>query len=330
MKKDTARLTDIPKKTLIKLYKLMLEIRRFEEKIVSVYCDQDMKTPVHLYIGQEAVAAGVCANLRREDYVFSTHRSHGHYLAKGGDMRGLMAELYGRKTGCSRGKGGSMHVVDPEVGVCGSTALVGGNIPLSVGAALASVMQKTKPVAVSFFGDGAVDEGAFHESLNFAALKRLPVIFVCENNFYATHSHQSKRQPHDHIYKLAKHYLMPGVRVDGNDVLKVFGVAREAVRRARKGDGPTLIECRTYRWKGHVGPDCDIKLGYRTQEELDRWMRRCPIRRFEKRLVNQGVITKRDIDRITRKIDREIHDSYLFGKGSPHPKASELLENVYK
>ena len=330
MKKDTARLTDIPKKTLIKLYKLMLEIRRFEEKIVSVYCDQDMKTPVHLYIGQEAVAAGVCANLRREDYVFSTHRSHGHYLAKGGDMRGLMAELYGRKTGCSRGKGGSMHVVDPEVGVCGSTALVGGNIPLSVGAALASVMQKTKQVAVSFFGDGAVDEGAFHESLNFAALKRLPVIFVCENNFYATHSHQSKRQPHDHIYKLAKLYLMPGVRVDGNDVLKVFGVAREAVRRARKGDGPTLIECRTYRWKGHVGPDCDIKLGYRTQEELDRWMKRCPIRRFEKRLVNQGVMTRTDIDRITRKIDREIHDSYLFGKGSPHPKANELLEDVCK
>jgi TPP-dependent pyruvate/acetoin dehydrogenase alpha subunit len=320
---------DIPKKTLVNLYKSMLRIRRFEDKIVSVYCDQEMKTPVHLYIGQEAVAAGVCANLRNEDYVFSTHRSHGHYLAKGGDMKGLMAELYGRKTGCSRGKGGSMHVVDPEVGVCGSTAIVGGNIPLSVGAALASVMQKRKSVAVSFFGDGAVDEGVFHESLNFAALKSLPVIFVCENNFYATNSHQSKRQPHDHIHKLSKYYLIPGVRVDGNDVVKVFETAREAVRRARKGDGPTLMECRTFRWKGHVGPECDIKLGCREQEELDAWMRKCPVKRFEKRLIKEGVVKKTYIDRLTREIDREIHDAYLYGKTSPDPGVDELLEDVW-
>jgi pyruvate dehydrogenase E1 component alpha subunit len=308
----------------------MLRIRRFEEKIVDVYCDQDMKTPAHLYIGQEAVAAGVCANLRREDYVFSTHRSHGHYLAKGGDMRGLMAELYGRKTGCSRGKGGSMHVVDPEVGVCGSTAIVGGNIPLSVGAALASAMQKQRRVAVSFFGDGAVDEGAFHEGLNFAALKKLPVVFVCENNFYATHSHQSKRQPHDHIYKLAKYYLMPGVRVDGNDVVKVFKAAHEAVKRARRGHGPTLIECRTFRWKGHVGPECDIKLGYRTKAELDAWVKKCPVRRFERKLLKGGTLKKAQLDRITREIDGEVHDAYLYGKKSPHPGVNELLEDVWK
>jgi pyruvate dehydrogenase E1 component alpha subunit len=329
MSKNTTTLTNVPKKTLVHLYKLMLRIRRFEEKIVNVYCDQDMKTPVHLYIGQEAVAAGVCANLRKDDYVFSTHRSHGHYLAKGGDMNGLMAELYGRKTGCCRGKGGSMHVVDPEVGVCGSTAIVGGNIPLSVGAALASMMQKKKRVAVSFFGDGAVDEGAFHESLNFAALKRLPVVFVCENNFYATHSHQSKRQPHDHIHKLSKYYLIPGVRVDGNDVLKVFGAAREAVNKARRGDGPTLMECRTFRWKGHVGPECDIKLGYRKQEELDAWMRKCPVRRFERRLVNGGVVKQAYVDRLTRQIDREVHDAYLYGKRSPEPAVEELLEDVW-
>jgi TPP-dependent pyruvate/acetoin dehydrogenase alpha subunit len=329
MRGDATTMTDIPKKTLIRLYKLMLRIRRFEEKIVSVYCDQDMKTPVHLYIGQEAVAAGVCANLRKEDYIFSTHRSHGHYLAKGGDIKRLMAELYGRNTGCSRGKGGSMHVVDPAVGVCGSTAIVGGNIPLSVGAALAYAIQKRKQVAVSFFGDGAVDEGVFHEGLNFAALKNLPVVFVCENNFYATHSHQSKRQPHDHIHKLARSYLMPGVRVDGNDVLKVFRTAHQAVGRARTGRGPTLIECRTYRWKGHVGPDCDIKLGYRKQEELDWWVKRCPVRRFEKRLVREGVVKKAEIDRITREIDREVHDAYLFGKRSPHPGVNELLEDVW-
>ena len=330
MSKRIPQLADIPKKTLVNLYKSMLEIRRFEEKIVSVYCDQDMKTPVHLYLGEEAVAAGTCANLRREDYVFSTHRSHGHDLAKGGDMKRLMAELYGRTTGCSRGKGGSMHVVDPEVGVCGSTAIVGGNIPLSVGAALAFVMQKKKRVAVSFFGDGAADEGTFHEGLNFAALKRLPVIFVCENNFYATHSHQSKRQPHDHIHRLAKNYLMPGVRVDGNDVLEVFSTAREAVTRARTGGGPTLIECRTYRWKGHVGPDCDIKLGYRTQTELNRWMRRCPVRRYEKRLLEEGVVKPNDVARIGRRVDGEVHDAYLFGKASSHPRASELLEDVWK
>ena len=323
-------MTDISKKMLIHLYKLMLRIRRFEEKIVDVYCDQDMKTPVHLYIGQEAVAVGVCANLKSEDYVFSTHRSHGHYLAKGGDMRGLMAELYGRKTGCSRGKGGSMHVVDPEVGVCGSTAIVGGNIPLSVGAALASAMQKKKRVAVSFFGDGAADEGAFHESLNFAALKKLPVVFVCENNFYATHSHQSKRQPHDHIYKLARFYLMPGVRVDGNDVAKVFSAAQEAVKRARRGHGPTLIECRTFRWKGHVGPECDIKLGYRKQEELDAWVKKCPVRRFERKLLKEGIVRKAQVDRITREIDGEVHDAYLFGKRSPAPDVNELLEDVWK
>jgi pyruvate dehydrogenase E1 component alpha subunit len=308
----------------------MLRIRRFEEKIVDVYCDQDMKTPVHLYIGQEAVAAGVCANLRREDYVFSTHRSHGHYLAKGGDMRGLMAELYGRRTGCSKGKGGSMHVVDPEVGVCGSTAIVGGNVPLSVGAALASAVQKNKRVAVSFFGDGAVDEGAFHESLNFAALKQLPVVFVCENNFYATHSHQSKRQPHDHIHKLSKYYLMPGVRVDGNDVVKVFNAAKEAVKRARRGQGPTLMECRTFRWKGHVGPECDIKLGYRTQAELDAWVKKCPMRRFERKLLKGDILKKGQLDRITREIDSEVHDAYLFGKRSPHPGAKELLEDVWR
>jgi pyruvate dehydrogenase E1 component alpha subunit len=308
----------------------MLRIRRFEEKIVDVYCDQDMKTPVHLYIGQEAVAAGVCANLRKEDYVFSTHRSHGHYLAKGGDMRSLMAELYGRRTGCSKGKGGSMHVVDPEAGVCGSTAIVGGNIPLSVGAALASAMQKNKRVSVSFFGDGAVDEGAFHESLSFAALKNLPVVFVCENNFYATHSHQSKRQPHDHIHKLSKYYLIPGVRVDGNDVIKVFGAAHEAVKRARRGRGPTLIECRTFRWKGHVGPECDIKLGYRKQAELDAWVKKCPVRRFERKLLKGGTLKKDQLERITREIDGEVHDAHLFGKKSPHPGVNELLEDVWK
>jgi pyruvate dehydrogenase E1 component alpha subunit len=191
-------------------------------------------------------------------------------------------------------------------------------------------MQKDRRVSVSFFGDGAVDEGAFHESLSFSALKTLPVVFVCENNFYATHSHQSKRQPHDHIHKLSKYYSIPGVRVDGNDVLKVYGAAHEAVQRARRGHGPTLIECRTFRWKGHVGPECDIKLGYRKQAELDAWVKKCPVRRFERKLLKAGTLKKAQVDRIMREIDGEVHDAYLFGKKSPHPRVNELLEDVWK
>jgi len=312
-----------------KLYKTMVTIRRFEEKIIEVYPKQDMKTPVHLYIGEEAVAAGVCLNLRKDDYIFSTHRSHGHYLAKRGDMKKLVAELYGKRTGCSKGKGGSMHVVDPEVGVCGSTSIVGGNIPLSVGAALASVLQKKDQISVSFFGDGAVDEGAFHEGMSFASLKKLPVVFVCENNFYATHSHQSKRQPHDHIYKLAKGYLIPGIRVNGNNVLSVYKVAHEAVKRARKREGPTLIECRTYRWRGHVGPECDIKMGYRTQEELNKWMRRCPIKMFETFLIRQGIMTEKERNEIIKQIDKKIQEAYLYAKESPYPQARELFDDVW-
>lgn len=307
----------------------MVTIRRFEEKIIEVYPKQDMKTPVHLYIGEEAVAAGVCMNLRKNDYIFSTHRSHGHYLAKGGDMKKLVAELYGKRTGCSKGKGGSMHVVDPEVGVCGSTSIVGGNIPLSVGAALALAIQNKDQISVSFFGDGAVDEGAFHEAISFASLKNLPVIFVCENNFYATHSHQSKRQPHDHIYKLAKGYLIPGIRVDGNNVLAIYKVAQEAVKRARRGEGPTLIECRTYRWRGHVGPECDIKLGYRTQEELNKWMRRCPIKMFESFLLRQGIMTEKERDKIIKQIDQKIQEAYFYAKESPYPQAKELFDDVW-
>lgn len=307
----------------------MVTIRRFEEKIIEVYPSQDMKTPVHLYIGEEAVAAGVCINLRKDDYIFSTHRSHGHYLAKGGDMKKLVAELYGKRTGCSKGKGGSMHVVDPEVGVCGSTSIVGANIPLSVGAALASTLQSKDQVSISFFGDGGVDEGAFHEALSFASLKKLPVIFVCENNFYATHSHQSKRQPHDHIYKLAEGYLIPGIRIDGNNVLAIYKVAKEAVKRARRGEGPTLIECRTYRWKGHVGPECDIKLGYRTQKELNKWMRRCPIKMFEAFLLRQGVMREKERNEIIKQIDQKIQDAYEYGKESPYPQEEELFDDVW-
>ena len=222
-----------------------------------------------------------------------------------------------------------MHVVDPEVGICGSSAIVGGNIPLSAGAALASVLRGEDRVSVSFFGDGAVDEGVFHETLNFASLKKLPVIFICENNFYAVHSHQSKRQPHDLIHKLAKGYLLPGIRVDGNNVVRIYRVAGQAVARARRGEGPTLIECRTYRWRGHVGPEYDTKLGYRTQEELHRWMKRCPIKTLERLLKRQGIMTQNQIDKLIKQIDRKIQDAYDYAGESRYPEAKELFDDVW-
>lgn len=320
---------DISIDTIRELYRVMLKIRKFEEKIIELYPTEDMKTPVHLYIGEEAIASGVCANLSKEDYIFSTHRCHGHYVAKGGDIKRAMAEMYGKRTGCSKGKGGSMHLVDPEAGVCGSTAIVGGNIPLSVGVALGFVMQNKKNIAVSFFGDGAVDQGTFHESLNFASLKKLPVVFVCENNFYATHSHQLARQPQDNIYMRGEIYGIPGARVDGNDVISVYRAAKESVCRARAGEGPTLIEARTYRWKGHVGPDSDIKMGYRSQEELDKWMERCPIKIMEQKLIKDNYITREEMKEIADSIDREINEAVVFGKESDYPGDSELLEDLW-
>ena len=320
---------DIPSATLREMYLIMLKIRRFEEKIIELYPAQEMKTPVHLYIGQEAIATGVCVNLAKDDYIFSTHRGHGHYIAKGGDLKLLMAELYGRRTGCSKGKGGSMHLVAPEVGILGTSSIVGGITPLATGVALASVMQGNRRVAVAFLGDGAVDEGTFHESLNFASLKKLPVLFICENNFYATNSPLRARQPADNIAQRAKGYVMPGIRVDGNDVLAVFRVAREAIKRARNGDGPTLIECRTYRWMQHVGPNYDFKLGCRPKEELDGWRKKCPIKRYKKFLLDKNIISESEMTQIADQIDKEIEEAVIFGQNSPFPDKDELFDDVY-
>jgi len=320
---------NIPLKTLRTLYVTMLKIRKFEEKLVELYPAQEIRCPVHLYIGEEAVAAGVCANLERDDYILSTHRGHGHYIAKGGDLKSLMAELYGKKTGCSKGKGGSMHLVDPEVGILGTSAIVGGILPLAAGTALASVMQGNRRVSVAFFGDGGVDEGSFHESLNFASLKKLPVLFVCENNFYATNSPQSARQPADNIAQRAESYLIPGIRVDGNDVMAVFKASREAIKRVRNGDGPTLIECRTYRWMAHVGPNYDFELGCRPKKELDQWMRRCPINRYEDFLLNKNLMSQPEMTEIADHLEKEIEEAVIFGQNSPFPGRNELLDDLY-
>jgi pyruvate dehydrogenase E1 component alpha subunit len=327
---NTDQLTDISKDVLFELYRKMLLIRRFEEKIVEVYSDQDMKTPVHLYIGEEAVAAGVCANLKKEDYIFTNHRSHGHCLAKGVDPKVLYAEFYGRMTGCCKGKGGSMHPVAPEYGILGSSAIVGGGIPLAVGAALASRMKHNGKISVAFFGDGAVDEGTFHEGLNFAALKNLPVVFVCENNFYATSSHQSIRHSQLNIAQKAEGYGIPGTQIDGNNVLEVYTTARKAINRAREGEGPTLIECKTYRWKGHVGPETDYQKGIRPKHELDEWMGKCPIKAYEEFLITNQFCTKSLSQKMVHEIDVELEAAMKFAKNSPFPEKEELLKDVYK
>ncbi|MFA6584002.1 MAG: thiamine pyrophosphate-dependent dehydrogenase E1 component subunit alpha, partial [Elusimicrobiaceae bacterium] len=239
----------IPQNVKKDLLEKMLKIRAFEEKIVGAYPRQDMKTPVHLYIGQEACAAGVCAHLKKEDYIFSTHRNHGHYIAKGADVASIAAELYGRTTGCTKGKGGSMHFVDTAAGCMGTTAIVGGSIPLGAGAALAFKMRGEKAIGVSFFGDGAADEGILQETLNFAALKKLPVLFVCENNFYATNSNSRARHAHPSIAKRAGSFGIPNDTVDGNNAEAVWNAAKTAVAHVRGGKGPYFLELRTYRWK---------------------------------------------------------------------------------
>jgi len=308
----------------------MLAIRRFEERVADLLLQGEIKCPTHLYIGQEAVAAGVCASLGKEDYVFSTHRSHGHYIAKGGDMKSLMAELYGKATGCSKGRGGSMHLVSADIGLPGSSAIVAGTIPLAVGAGLALSMQKSDSVSVAFFGDGAADEGVFYEALNFASLGKLPVLFICENNLYSTHMPVSACLADTNIYRKAKAFNMPGVRVDGNSVLKVYEAAKRAVEAARCGQGPTLIECMTYRWRGHVGPNYDLEKGLRAKEELDRWMGRCPIKRLERLLLKHDIITRSERIQVIEGIEREIEEAIVLAKESPYPDEGEVATDVFK
>lgn len=311
-----------------KLYEAVVRARKFDEKIVELYPQQEMRCPTHLSLGQEAAAAGVCAALRKEDLIFSTHRCHSHTMAKGGDFKLMFAELYGKETGCSKGKGGSMHFVQPEMGIMGASAIVGGSVPLAVGAALAAKMQGKDIVSVAFFGDGALEQGTFHEGLNFASLKKLPVLFISENNFYATCSHLSARQAVDGLYTRAASYLMPGVQVDGTKVEDVYAAAVPAVDRARRGEGPTFIEAVCYRWKEHVGPNFDYDLGFRTKEELDSWMAKCPVKLFEKYLVQNKLLEAAELEKISAAIQAQIDEAVVYAKQSPFPKPEALYEDL--
>jgi TPP-dependent pyruvate/acetoin dehydrogenase alpha subunit len=322
--------TDIPDVTLRTIYTLMLRIRKFEERVARLVSAGEIICPCHLYIGQEAIAVGACSTLRKDDWVFSTHRSHGHYIAKGGSLKALMAELYGKVTGCSGGRGGSMHLSSPEIGLPGSSAIVAGTVPLAVGAALAFKLQKKDNVAVAFFGDGAVDEGVWYESLNFASLKKLPVIFICENNLYSTHMPVADCLADAEIYGKAAVFDIPGIRINGNNALEVFTVTQKAVNDARVGKGPTLIECLTYRWLGHVGPSDDLDKGLRSREELDNWMGKCPIKSLEDLLLRRDIISEPLKKRIGNEIDAEIEESLIFARESPYPDQSQVTSMVFK
>ncbi len=315
---------------LLKCYRDMLRIRRVEERIAELYPEQEMRCPVHLCIGQEAIAVGVAAALDKKDYVLSNHRSHGHYLSKGGNLKAMMAELYGKATGCTQGKGGSMHLMDLSVGFLGAAPIVSSTIPLAVGAAFGSVMKKEKKVTVPFFGEAATEEGVFHESLNFAQLKKLPVIFVCENNLYSVYSPLSVRQPRERqIFEMAEGHGMVSCQADGNDVESVAALAQEAVARARRGEGPTFLEFMTYRWLEHCGPNDDTSAGYRSEAECQEWRKKCPIQRAEKKLRESGDLTEEAIDSMHQELDAEIAEAVTFAKQSPFPAKNLVWEHIY-
>lgn len=315
---------------MIQLYRRMLRIRRVEERIADLYPRQQMRCPVHLSIGQEAVAVGVCSVLQPNDYVLSGHRSHSHYLAKGGDLKKMMAELYGKVGGCSKGKGGSMHLVDLDAGFLGATPIVGSTIGIATGAALGVAMKTEARVIVIFFGEGATEEGIFFEAVNFAALKRLPIIFVCENNLYSVYSPMSVRQPaeRDNV-TIVRGLGVPGVKGDGNDVEVVFRLAREAIELARAGNGPSYLEFATYRWREHCGPNYDNDIGYRTEQEFLQWKKQCPLARTGAVLRNAGLLSDVLETGMNRDLVREIDEAVVFAESSPFPPDTHLEQDVY-
>jgi pyruvate dehydrogenase E1 component alpha subunit len=313
----------------IEMLRTMITIRLFEEKIVDMYARGLVPGLAHLYVGEEAVATGVCANLRKEDYITSTHRGHGHVIAKGAELKFMMAELFGKKTGYCKGKGGSMHIADVDIGILGANGIAGGGIPLAIGSGLSAKMRKTDQVTACFFGDGSSNNGTFHEGLNFAAVHRLPVLFVCENNTYGISVSQKQHQTIQDISIRAAAYNIPGITIDGNDVMAVYETSGKAIERAQAGEGPTLIECKTYRWRGHHEGDPNQGRRYRTMDEVKKWMEKCPIKRFEERLVEEKVLTKPKLKKIREEVQKEIDDSVEYANQSPFPEPQDLYEDVY-
>ncbi|OGO20556.1 MAG: pyruvate dehydrogenase (acetyl-transferring) E1 component subunit alpha [Chloroflexi bacterium RBG_16_50_11] len=317
------------KETLINLYRVMLTIRRFEERVMIDY-HQTGAIPgiVHSYIGQEAVAAGVCTNLRWDDRIVSNHRGHGHCIAKGADLNKMMAEIYGKKTGYCKGKGGSMHIADFRIGMLGANGIVAGGLPISAGAALAAKLEGGDKVAVVFFGDGATNEGEFHEVLNLAKIWQLPLIFACENNLYGVNTHVRVATGLEHVSERATGgYGIPSAVIDGNDVVAVYGAAKKAIAGVRAGGGPIFLEFMTYRWRNHYEqpglPDL------RPPEEIEAWKKKCPVANFERKLLENGTLTAQTLEKIKSEVTQKIDASVKFAVESPLPAPEDALEDVF-
>ena len=317
---------ELTNEQLIKMYVTMNKIRTFENRVAELFADGKIPGFVHLYVGEEAVATGVCANLTDNDYITSTHRGHGHLIAKGGDIKQMMAELFGKKTGYCKGKGGSMHIADLDLGIMGANGIVSGGPPLAAGAALACQYLEKDSVAICFFGDGASNQGTTHEAMNLATCWKLPVVFVNENNMYGISSCTINSMCVPNIADRAAAYDMPGVVVDGNDVIAVHEAAAEAIDRARQGKGPSLIECKTYRHRGHFEGDA---CSYRDDSELEEWKEKDPIPRLEEKLVEMNLLDNAKIEEIKSSLQNDLAEAEKFAEESPLPDVSELTEDVY-
>ncbi len=314
------------KEEMISMLEKMIRIRKFEERVVDLFAKGKIPGFVHSYIGEEAVAVGACSVLKDNDFITSTHRGHGHLIAKGGNLNYMMAELYGKKTGYCKGKGGSMHIADLDLGILGANGIVGAGLPIAIGSGLSIKVRGTDQVTVCFFGDGASNRGTFHESLNVASIWKLPVVFMNENNHYAISFSQKKSMAIPNISDRATAYGIPGLTVDGNDVIAVYEAVKEAVKRARNGEGPTLIEAKTYRYRGHFEGDPTT---YRSREEVEDWKKKDPINVFEDKLLARDFITKKEIEDIEKEVVDEVEETVKFAEESPYPNPEETLEDVY-
>lgn len=313
----------------LSLFRQMLRLRLIEEAIVEQYGEQEMRCPVHLSVGQEAAAVGSAAALEANDRIVSTHRGHAHYLAKGGNLTAMLAEMYGRETGCSRGRGGSMNLIDLDAGVMATLPIVATSIPLGVGLALAEKQLGTDGVIGIYFGDAAIEEGAFHEAANFAALRNLPAVFLCENNLYSVYTKLAERQPERPLTEVAQAHGMPSRHEDGNDVEAVYLATSQAARRARAGDGPSFLLFDTYRWREHCGPNYDNDLGYRTVDEFETWQIHCPLKIHRARLAEAGLLAPNAEATMTVEIKGEIGAAFASAKAAPFPRAEQAGDNVY-
>ena len=315
-----------------KLYKEMLRIRLIEESIAKEYSKQQMRCPVHLSIGQEAIAVGVCKAIKKEDSVMSTHRAHAHYLAKNGNLNEMIAELHGKKTGCTSGKGGSMHLIDLEAGFIGSTPIVSSTLPVAVGLGFSYALKREEKVSVVFLGEGTTEEGVFSESLNFAALKNLPILFICENNLYSVYSSLDVRQPsnRDNV-AIANSHGVAATRGDGNKVDEVYSLTKQALKKIRNKQGPIFLEFSTYRFREHCGPNYDNDLNYRTEEEYKGWEKKCPLLYSKTKLEEtNSFLSKEEENKCKAAVQKEIQQAFTFAEKSPYPEEKELYTNVYK